>query len=180
MENKLFVLDDIYLVQMAKEDIPPLASAINDKSVSDNTSTIPYPYTLNDAQAFFSLAQNRKQEAGYHVDWLIKNSNQVIGGIGLLCQDGFHSHRTELGYWVAVDYRNQGIVSASLKTLIKYIFEHLHFVRLEANTYCDNIASQKVLEKNGFLREGLLRKYIKKGTQLKDVYCFSKLHPSID
>jgi ribosomal-protein-alanine N-acetyltransferase len=178
MEERILVWDDIYLMQMTESDIPSLIAAINDKVVAAHTLTIPYPYTLNDAKTFFLLSQNRKQDAGYHLDWLIKKSDQVIGGIGLMCQDGFDSHRTEIGYWIDKQNRNRGLASMALQTLTQYIFENLHFIRIEAHTFCDNIPSQKVLEKTGFLREGLLRKYVKKDDQLKDVYCYSKLHPT--
>ncbi len=173
------VKDDIYLAQLSREDIPGLVSAINDPQIASNTISIPYPYSLTDGLDFLRLCVERQRSAGYYTDWVIKREDEVVGGIGLLCQDGYQSHRSEFGYWVASAYRNKGIITGAIKTFVQFVFDKLHFVRLEAHTFCDNVASQKVLEKNGFLREGMLRKYVQKENALKDVYYFSRLHPSI-
>lgn len=178
--EKIAIDEDSCLVQMTVDDIPELVVAINDKHIADNTLTIPFPYTPEDGLQFLNLIDARHAETGHLTNWLIKKSGKVIGGIGLVCQEGFEAHRTELGYWVSSAYRSKGITTLALKTLINYIFDNLHFVRLEAHTFCENIASQKVLEKNGFIKEGLLRCYIEKNGAFKDVYSYSKLHPDLD
>ena len=177
--EKIDIDEDTCLIQMTASDIDGLVYAINDKRIADNTLTIPHPYTREDALQFLNLVEERHADAGFLPNWLIKKSGVIIGGIGLVCQEGYEAHRTELGYWIASDFSSNGITTAALKTLVNHIFKNLHFDRLEAHTFCENIASQKVLEKNGFMREGLLRKYIKKGNVYKDVYSFSKLRPDL-
>jgi RimJ/RimL family protein N-acetyltransferase len=65
-----------------------------------------------------------------------------------------------IGYWVARRARGQGVATAALKRLCQFAFDELHVERLELMTDPDNRASQRVPEKAGFQREGLLRSHL--------------------
>lgn len=173
------VTDSIRLHPLALSDLEDLAEAINDPVIAANTLTIPHPYTLEDAHTFYDLICKKRTAAGYATEFIVRVDESLAGGIGIVGQQGFHSHRTEIGYWMNPHFRGKGVMSAVVGAFCKHIFAELTFKRIEAITYCDNIASQRVLEVNGFAREGMLRKFVKHQDKVKDVYIYSRLHPSI-
>ncbi len=56
-------------------------------------------------------------------------------------------------------YRKKGVGTKVCKLIVKHLFENYPCVRIETDTDIDNISAQKVLEKSGFEKEGILRKY---------------------
>ncbi|KAK4732377.1 hypothetical protein R3W88_025365 [Solanum pinnatisectum] len=77
---------------------------------------------------------------------------------------------------VSPDYWGKGIATKAVKMVAATIFvEWPHLVRLEGMVNIDNIRSQRVLEKVGFTREGVLRKYYIFKRKLSDLVMFSLL-----
>ena len=68
-----------------------------------------------------------------------------------------HQYRGTIGYWVTASSRGRGICTRALRLLARHGLEELELQRLELITDPDNIASQRVAEKVGFRREGVLR-----------------------
>ncbi len=66
----------------------------------------------------------------------------------------------ELGYWLVPRARGKGIGSRAVALLAQWAVREAGLARLEAYVIPDNTASQRVLEKSGFRREGLLRSYL--------------------
>lgn len=87
-----------------------------------------------------------------------KDTNEFIGEAGIIGYNR-HANRCEVGYNLLPQYWNQGYATEIIKGLLKYVFEHLKFERIEALVLQINKASCKVLEKNGFLLEGVLRNF---------------------
>jgi RimJ/RimL family protein N-acetyltransferase len=70
---------------------------------------------------------------------------------------GIGSH---IGYWCASEARGRGVTARALRLLCKHSFDELELGRLELITDPDNRASQRVAEKVGFRREGVLRSHL--------------------
>ncbi|CAN6281999.1 unnamed protein product [Urochloa humidicola] len=86
--------------------------------------------------------------------------------------------RANLGYALATDYWGRGIAAAAIRMVVGKVFDDLPALeRLEAVTGVDNVRSQRVLEKAGFQREGVLRRYIagRGGGQAKNAVIYSFL-----
>ncbi|KAK3146525.1 hypothetical protein QOZ80_3BG0267600 [Eleusine coracana subsp. coracana] len=86
--------------------------------------------------------------------------------------------RANLGYALAHDHWGRGVAAAAIKMVVGRVFEELPGLeRLEAVTAVENVRSQRVLEKAGFHREGVLRKYIagRGGGEAKDAVIYSFL-----
>ena len=66
-----------------------------------------------------------------------------------------------LGYWVGAKYAKQGYMTAAVRAVIPFVFDSLELHRLEAACLPSNTASIKLLEKTGFKREGLARRYLR-------------------
>jgi ribosomal-protein-alanine N-acetyltransferase len=80
-----------------------------------------------------------------------------------------------LGYWVAERANGRGLATKAVAELIPVAFGELGLHRLEAGTLTDNLASQRVLEKNGFERIGLARGYLHVGGAWRDHVLFQLL-----
>ncbi|PIN13030.1 hypothetical protein CDL12_14351 [Handroanthus impetiginosus] len=102
--------------------------------------------------------------------------DRSIGFLSVFPGSGDERHRADVGYAIAVEYWGQGITTAALKMGIPQVFDDFpQVLRLQAFTSVDNKASQRVLEKAGFTREGLLRKYICLKGSILDVVVFGLL-----
>lgn len=69
----------------------------------------------------------------------------------------------EVTYFVDEDYQQMGICSESMGWLVRHSFDELHLEKLGARIQAGNDAQRRVLEKNGFLQEGLLRNEFRDG-----------------
>ncbi|KAA8548655.1 hypothetical protein F0562_000339 [Nyssa sinensis] len=93
-----------------------------------------------------------------------------IGAITVTPCGGNDIFKAELGYVLGSQYWGKGIVTRAVKLVASTIFiEWPHLERLEALVDVNNPGSQKVLEKAGFLREGVLRKYILQKGKARDM-----------
>lgn len=106
-----------------------------------------------------------RYEMGKQIRWAIvlKDTMEFIGTCG------FHSieeenWKAEIGYELHPDYWSQGIMTEVIKTVVEYGFHEIGLNRIEALYDPRNLASAKVLEKNRFEYEGLLKKrFFEKG-----------------
>jgi RimJ/RimL family protein N-acetyltransferase len=70
-------------------------------------------------------------------------------------------YRGHIGYWVAEPARGRGVCTRALRLLATWALESLELQRVELITDPENAASQRVAEKVGFLREGVLRAHLR-------------------
>ena len=64
----------------------------------------------------------------------------------------------EIGYGIVLSERGKGYCTEAVKIIVDYLFLSKDIARIQAQTHPRNVASQKVLEKVGFKKEGTLRK----------------------
>jgi [ribosomal protein S5]-alanine N-acetyltransferase len=79
-----------------------------------------------------------------------------------------------LGYWVAERVNGRGLATRAVREVSGNAFEDLGLHRLEAATLVDNAPSQRVLEKNGFERIGLARRYLQLAGEWRDHLLFQR------
>jgi ribosomal-protein-alanine N-acetyltransferase len=80
-----------------------------------------------------------------------------------------------IGYWVDVRRNGRGLATGAVGEVVSYAFGELDLHRVEAATLVDNIASQRVLEKNGFDRIGLARGFLRIAGDWRDFYLFQRI-----
>lgn len=73
------------------------------------------------------------------------------------------------------DFWNDGYGTEAMSLLLDYAFNHKNLRRIEALVLEDNIASQKMHEKLGYKREGLLRESVYKDGRYKNQICYALL-----
>ncbi|WP_329102169.1 GNAT family N-acetyltransferase [Micromonospora sp. NBC_01699] len=123
------------------------------------------------------LEQHQRGAALPHV---ILDSGRVVGRITLntIVRGPFQS--CSLGYWVGAADNGRGVASAAVRTIIGVAFEELGLHRIEASVLLHNAASQRVLERAGFVRFGVAPNYLKIAGSWQDHAIYQLLAPSPD
>jgi ribosomal-protein-alanine N-acetyltransferase len=108
------------------------------------------------------------------VDWRIMFGDEPIGSISItnIVRGRFQS--ANLGYSVDEAHQGKGIATQAVALAAECAFGELGLHRLEAGTLVDNAASQRVLEKNGFVRIGLSPRYLHLDGEWRDHILFAK------
>ncbi len=147
----------VYLSEIVSGDRDALVEHLNDRQIYDATLRIPYPYSKSDADRFLRQVAESKAHIGQPLHFGIRQlDQQLIGGCGfgdLTC-----GHRAEIGYWLARPYWGQGIMTDVVRAACEFASTQWRLVRITAYVFESNHASARVLEKNGFVLEGVLRK----------------------
>lgn len=81
----------------------------------------------------------------------------------------------EFGYAIAEPYWGRGLVAEAARALVRYVFTEYAVVRLQARVILGNDASERVLAKLGFTREGVLRSFVLRRGRFWDVVMYSLL-----
>ena len=152
-------------------DIPALARACDDFDTARFIPQIPSPYTEDDARTWLGLCRDLWQ-TGDRLPFAIVHAEnaELLGSIDVrLGEVG------SIGYWVAPWARGRGIATAALVLLSRWAIRERGVERLELTTHPENIASQRVAEKAGFVREGVLRSHIRFREGRRDSVLFSLL-----
>ena len=160
---------DLVLRPWTDDDIPAIVEGCNDPEIARWIPTIPHPYTEDDAHAFLS-----GEAAPPHQALAIELDGRVVGGIGLGLNS--HGYRGSIGYWIARPARGHGTCTRALRLLARHALEDLELQSVQLATDPDNVASQRVAEKVGFQREGVLRSHLRHPDgRIRDSVMFSLL-----
>ena len=140
-----------------EEDKPRLVELLNDERITSMT-TVPFPYSMEDADKFFEHIQELKEEGTVNLAIRLKETGQLIGGIGLYKNE--KHKRAMAGYWLTPKYWGQGLMTEALKCMIDYGFSEMGLIRIEAHHVGVNLGSGRVMEKAGMVKEGHFRSHI--------------------
>lgn len=153
---RLVIHDEIALTEIRPSDKRACVERISDPEIHALTLRIPRPYTEAHFDKWLEIVAELARKNGELTHFAIRDRDTFIGAIGFT--DIVRGHKAEIGYWLARDWWGRGIMTAVVGALCQHAFERWELVRISANVYAPNIASARVLEKNGFQCEGLLRK----------------------
>jgi RimJ/RimL family protein N-acetyltransferase len=124
------------------------------------------------------LARQRAEELyhrrGDRFQWIVLVEGMPAGWLTLAITSWEHGV-AEIGYALTTDQQGHGVMPVALGQLIAELFGYTALERLEARCAEANVASQRVLERVGFRREGLLRGYFQIGGARVDNYLFALL-----
>jgi ribosomal-protein-alanine N-acetyltransferase len=102
-----------------------------------------------------------REDVGYALFVFATTTGDLVGGLTLCNVRRGVTQSCTLGYWVGARYAKQGYMTASVRAVIPFVFDQLELHRLEAACLPTNAASIGLLEKTGFKREGLARRYLR-------------------
>lgn len=167
-------LGDYVLRPLQLSDVDAWYAYLADPEVTRLTS-----YHVASASTVTAMIEN--YIAGYakkvSYRWAIahKDSDTLIGTCGYYLWDAGHSV-AELGYDLSRVYWGKNVMTQAVQAAVKWAFETLEVNRIQATVMVDNYGSARVLEKNGFLKEGTLREYKIACGQHRDFWMFALLH----
>lgn len=161
------------LIEIKQEHLGDIFKLFSDNKVTQFYNVV----TLTkeeEAQKFIDWFRNRFA-AKSAVRWGIslKGHNSIIGTIGF--NNFTKRHRANLGYDLQAGFWNKGYATEALKVVIDFGFNELNINRIEAEVMQGNTASERVLTKLGFIREGILRQWMYWSDKHYDMTMFSLL-----
>jgi len=156
-------------------DVAAMTAACRDPEIQRWTM-VPDGYSEDHARAFVAHAE-AAHDAAASLELAVvdaANGEEVLGAVGLVTIDWDHE-RADVGYWTAPQARRRGVAVRAVRVLSAWAFAELGLVRLELTPYAGNGPSERVAERAGYTREGVLRSYFRSKTGLVDVVMFSLL-----
>ena len=140
IEIKQWALSD------AKE-LTNLCNAVDRHFLSDR---LPYPYTEKDAEEWLKIVTENEAVSGIYR--AIVYNGELVGSISVEKKDD----DAEIGYMILNGYSNKGIGTEAVRQICSIAFNVLSLEQITANVFQPNIASIRVLQKNGFKHKGTL------------------------
>lgn len=101
----------------------------------------------------------------------------MLGGVTLSNIRRGITQSGSLGYWAGKMHAGKGYITAAVRAVLCFAFDHLELHRVEAACQPDNIASQRVLAKAGFTQEGMARAYLKINGAWRDHLLYGIVRP---
>ena len=148
-----------------KEDLPWVAECINNPEFYGEYEPLMQVSRTELEKKYDKLTPKEK--------WFIieKKDGSKIGGISHFPV----GELLEIGYTIIPSERNKGYCTEAVKIIVDYLFLSKDIVRIQAGTNPKNVASQRVLEKVGFKKEGLVRKSVFVRGKWEDGFLYSIL-----
>lgn len=161
------------LIEIKQIHLNDYYNLFKDERVAHYYNIVPFKEE-KDAQKYLDWFESRfKARLGIRWGIALKKSEHIIGTAGF---NNFQkNHRASLGYDLQFDHWNKGITTEALKAIIMFGFQELEINRVEAEVMQGNIASEKVLEKLKFKKEGILREWMYWNENHYDMTMFSLL-----
>lgn len=136
------------------------------------SNRMPYPYTDESADWWLGMVSEHDGKDGVFraimVDGIVAGNISVEQKSDVYCKDG------ELGYLLLTDYWSKGIMTEAVRQICEIAFSELDIIRITGLVYAPNVASQRVLEKNDFVREGIQKNAVFKDGQIYDLLLYAK------
>lgn len=136
------------------------------------SNRMPYPYTDESADWWLGMVSEHDGKDGVFraimVDGIVAGNITVEQKSDVYCKDG------ELGYLLLTDYWSKGIMTEAVRQICEIAFSELDIIRITGLVYAPNVASQRVLEKNDFVREGIQKNAVFKDGQIYDLLLYAK------
>lgn len=167
----------IHLRLLEREDIPQRTVWMNDKEIN-RMLILDWPISLTKSQKWFDTAINDNSKIHFVI--IDNEMNRLIGVAGLVDINTRDRHAEVYLIIGEKNYWGKGIATEVLNLLIEYSFEYLGIKRLYGYNFSYNIASQKMLEKVGFIKEGIMRKHIYKNGKLEDINIYGLLKDELE
>ncbi len=169
IEQPVLETPRLLLRPLERFDTSAIQKAAGAREIADTMISLPHPYPAGEAEQYVAR-QQAEREAGRAATFTIeqKAERRFCGLVEVRDIDREHS-QGELSFWLAVEAWGRGYMSEVVQAVVRYGFEGLGLNRLYAYHMLRNPTSGRVLEKNGFKQEGLLRQRVQKWEQFEDV-----------
>ncbi|RCS47763.1 N-acetyltransferase [Bremerella cremea] len=164
----------IVLSAFRADDTEVCTGLLQEAEIHRGLSLMPNPYRQEDFERWLAFVTAEAERFGRPLQFAIRDqSGTFLGGCG--ASQMVVGHKCEIGYWLGKPTWGRGIMTAVVESLCNYLQRDFQLVRIAATVFEGNLASMRVLEKNGFAREACLRKYYLKKERYIDGQLFAKV-----
>ena len=146
-----------------KMELTNLCNAVDRHYLSDR---LPNPYTKKDAEEWLKMVSENEAITGIY--WAIVCDGKLIGSISVEKKDD----DAEIGYMLLNEYSNKGIGTEAVRQVCSIAFKILSLEHITANVFQPNIASIRVLLKNGFKYKGTIPNAVIKDGNVSDLLIY--------
>jgi RimJ/RimL family protein N-acetyltransferase len=168
----MLVEGDMVLRRFHSGDREALAGLADNANVSKYLmERFPFPYTLGAADDWIARVGHGQEQHNLAVEW----QGRLVGGIGLEPLGDIYRQTAGIGYWLGEPYWGKGLASRAVAMMVEHAFSTLRFIRAQALIDIENGRSVRVLEKNGFVCEGTLRRHVTKNDHISDALLYARL-----
>ena len=87
----------------------------------------------------------------------LNNENEKLIGIGEIFDFNKKVNSITIGYTLNESYWGNGYATETTKTIVDFLFQHIQINRIQAFVMPENEKSKKVLHRNSFVKEGIIR-----------------------
>ena len=168
-------VDELVLRPPVDADVDAIAPVFRDPAIGGEAGMPPW-----DAQTLRMVLHEQLPQMvarGLMAPYLVveAESGQVLGGLNLHHFDPLRD-TVEVGYWLMADARGRGVATRCVRAAAEHAFAN-GIDRVEAHVRVGNAASERVLERAGFRREGVKRRYLRRGGEEEkhDATLFARL-----
>jgi len=165
--------DGIVLRLPTLDDVALVDRAFGDEDIAGRAN-LP-PWTAAEVEEFVEVRLRDSVEAGAMIPMIIRSADtgDVLGGASIQNIDLLRSI-ADVGYWLLPEARGRGVATRTARAVAEFGFS-LGVHRIQAYVNVGNVDSERVLERVGFTREGVLRSMPRPGRSRVDQTLFSLL-----
>lgn len=162
---------DVKLARWRLEDRERLKYVVSNVQ-KDFLSDRLYGYTLEDAGNWIGMVMEHDEKDGIFRAIVVEG--EIIGSISLRKKSDVYMKDAEIGYFLLTEKWSKGIMTESVKQICDIGFKTMDIVRITGMVHEPNTASRKVLEKNGFVLEGIMKDAVFKNREFVNLCIYGK------
>lgn len=164
---------NIYLERWTLDHKAELSNICNKADRTYLANRMPYPYTDEDAVWWLDMTQKEEGTGGIYR--AIIADGLYVGNISVEKKNDVYGRDGEIGYMLLAEQWSKGIGTEAVRQVCDIAFNQLDIIRITGLVYKPNVASRRVLEKNGFSLEGIMRQAVCKNDHTYDLCVYGKL-----
>lgn len=163
----------IELLKWSEAYKPELIELCNSADRTFLSNRMPYPYTEENADFWLGMVAEHEGKDG--IFRAICCDGKLVGNISVEQKTDVYQKDAEIGYLLKTDMWSKGVMTEAARQICEIAFRELDLLRITGLVYAPNTASRRVLEKNGFALEGMMRQAVVKPGAVYDLCIYGKL-----
>lgn len=152
-----------------KESLIEICNAVDRGYLANR---LPFPYTEDSADWWLNMVHEHEGKDG--VFRAIVVDGKIRGNISVEQKEDVYGKDAELGYMLITKSWSKGIMTEAVNQICNIAFAELDIIRITGLVYEPNIASRRVLEKNGFILEGIMKNAVVKNDNIYNLCIYGK------
>lgn len=153
-----------------KEALTEICNRIDRSYLSDR---LPDPYTDRAAEWWLNMVKENEGKNGIFRE--IIADGKIAGTVSVEQKGDVYQKDAEIGYYLLREECSKGIMTEAVRQICETAFRELDIIRITGLVYEPNTASRKVLEKNGFVLEGVMKNAVIKNGNIYDLCIYGRL-----